>query len=71
MFIDFRGAGGGRHGVGDRERERERENENESEQHWFPPMCTVTGNQTCNPGLRPDQESNPQHFGVRINAQTN
>ena len=30
----------------------------------LPPICTPTGNQTCNLGMCPDQELNSQPLGV-------
>ena len=57
------------------ERERERERERETSV-WgrnirqLPPICTQTGDGTRNLGMCPDQESNPQSFGVRDDAPT-
>ena len=55
MFIDF----------------RERERWGEGERHQLPPIHALTGDQTCNLGMCPDWELNPQHFGVQGNASTN
>ena len=57
MFIDFRKRG--------RERGRGRRDIN-----WLPPVRTVTGAGTQDPGTCPDQASKP-HFRERNNAQTN
>ena len=65
MFIDFRERGRGGRREKERERKREREREREREIHWLPPIHTLTRDPTCNPGMCPDQNWNPQHFGVR------
>ena len=31
---------------------------------WLTSPCTLTGDQTCNPGMCPDLESNQQNFGL-------
>ena len=46
MFIDLR--------------ERERERLRERNIKWLPPTCTLSGDQTHNLGMCPDQESNQQ-----------
>ena len=60
MLIDLGGGG--------RERERERERRNNDQ---LPSICALTGDQTHNTGMYPDQGLNTQHFGVWDNAQTN
>ena len=35
----------------------------------MPPACAQIGDQTCNPGMCPDQESNPQLCGLQDNAE--
>ena len=54
---------------------REREGEREKETSMWkrnidqlPPICTPTGDWTCNPGMCPDWELNLQPFGVPDNA---
>ena len=61
MFIDLR----------EREREGGREREGERNIDWLSPICTLTRDRTCNLGIRPDWESNPQPFGVWDDAATN
>ena len=52
------------------ERDRKREgrkrkrNIDVREKHWLPPVHTLTGDRTQNPGMCPDRESNLQHFGA-------
>ena len=60
IFIDFRQRGG--------EREREKYL---YDKHRLLPICTPTRNQTHNLGMCPDQESNPQSFGVWDHSPTN
>ena len=55
MFIDFRGGG--------MDSERERENE-------LHPICTPTGDLTCNLSMCSDWQSNPQPSGVWDDAPT-
>ena len=55
MFIDFRGK---RMGGWEGERNIDQ----------LPPIRTPTGDQTHNLGMCPDQESNPQAFGVQDSA---
>ena len=38
---------------------------------WLPPIRTPTRDQTCNLGICPDWDSNPQPFGVKDEAPTN
>ena len=45
--------------------------EREREFYWLPLVGSSTGDQTCNLGMCPDWESNPQHFGVWNNTPTN
>ena len=52
-------------------RERAREGESKGEKHWssashMPP----TGDLACNPGMCPDQESNPRPFGLQVGTQS-
>ena len=37
---------------------------------WSPPVCAPTKGQSCNLGVLPDWESNPQPFGVQDEAPT-
>ena len=37
--------------------------------YWLPLARTPTGDQTCNPGMRPDQEPNGQPFGLQNDPQ--
>ena len=39
--------------------------------HWLPPVCTPTGDHTCNLGMCPDRESNLQRFGISNDTPTN
>ena len=39
--------------------------------NWLPLICALTWDQTCNPGMCPDQELNPQPFSLWDNAPTN
>ena len=39
--------------------------------NWLPPTYAPTGDQTCNLGLCPGQESNSPPFGVWDDAPTN
>ena len=56
----------------ERERERKREKHNVREKHpTLPPVHTPTRDRTHSLGMCPDQESNPQPFGVWENAPTN
>ena len=60
MLIDFR------------ETERERETSIwERNIHLLPPIHSLTKDWTRNLGMCPDQESNPQPFGVQDDASTN
>ena len=56
----------------EREREEEKAIEKESERNinLLPPVCALTGDKTCNLGVCPQWESNPQPFGVQDNAPT-
>ena len=66
MFIDF----GEREG--ERERERERDNINVRKKHCqLPPLYSPGGDQTHNPGMRPDRGWNLQPFGAQDDAPTN
>ena len=56
MFIDFR----------ERETSMWERNIN-----WLPPVYTLTRDRTHNLGVCPDQELNPQPFGVWEDAPTN
>ena len=59
-------------GVGrerENEREREREREKERDIVWLPLVSAPTGDQTCNLGVCPDQESNQQPLGGRHSNQ--
>ena len=56
MFIDFR------------EGKEEREERNIDQ---LPLTCALTTDRTCNPGMCPDRESNPQPFGLWDDAPTN
>ena len=49
-----------------REREMWKQNINQ-----LPPTQAQTRDQTCNPGMCPDLESNPQPFGIRDVNPTN
>ena len=56
----------------------EREGGRETDRHqyernfdWLPPICTQTGDQTCNLSMYPDQESNLQSFAVWDDTPTN
>ena len=37
--------------------------------HWFPLVCILTRDRTCNPGVCPDRESNLQPLGLMGNTQ--
>ena len=61
---------------GEREREKRRKRERERDIivrniNWFLPIRSPTRDQTCNLGMCPDWESNPQTFGVWDDAPTN
>ena len=45
-------------------RERGREGERRRNIDWLPLVYTSTGDQTCNPDMCPEWESNPQPFGL-------
>ena len=49
---------------GERERQRVCEREKESTHAELPPLHALTGAQTPNKGMCPDQESNLQPFGA-------
>ena len=59
MVIDFR------------ERGREEERQRERNIHPLPLICAPTWGWTCNPGMCPDWESNPQPSGLWEDAPTN
>ena len=46
-----------------RGREREKHRWWEKSINWLPPVCALAGDWTCNQGMCPDWESNPQPFG--------
>ena len=48
-----------------------RERKEERNISWLPPVHVPTGDQTCNLGMCPDREWNPQPFGVWGNNLTN
>ena len=51
---------------------RQREKHDVRKKHqWVSSVCTLTGNQTCNLGIYPDQGLNPQQFGVWDDTPTN
>ena len=52
------------------ERGREREREGEKHQRVLASHMPPTGDQTHNPGMCPDQESNQQHFGSQASTQS-
>ena len=57
-----------------KERGRSKERETSTRERnicQLPSVCTLTMGQTCNLGMCPDWESNPQPFGVGDNAPTN
>ena len=58
MFIAFRERGKG----------RSRERQTDIDQ--LLPICAPTRDQTCNLGMCPDQESNPQPLGAQDNTPT-
>ena len=64
MFIDFRETEWG----GAREREPVMWERNID---WLPPIRAPTRDWTWNLGMCPDQESNPQPFGVQDDTPTN
>ena len=56
-----------------RERGREEKREGKIQQcekniHQLPLACTLTGDQTCNPGMSPDWKSNPRPFHLQNDA---
>ena len=58
----------------DRKEERWRKRENidvERNIDWLPPISTLIGDRISNLGMCPDQEANPQPFGLWDNAPTN
>ena len=61
MFIDFR----------ETQEKRKRKRERERNIDQLPLVHALTGDQTHNLGMCSDQESNPQHFGVRDSSPTN
>ena len=62
---------GGERRESNREKERGRNIDVRKKHHWLPPVLTQTGDGTYDLGICPNQESNPQLFGVRDNASTN
>ena len=64
MFIDFREKGRGTRS------EEERERGTEIDIDHLPPLCVLTGDQTCNLGMCPDPELNLQPLGVWGDAPT-
>ena len=55
---------------GEKEREREEHRCSEKNMDQLPLVCTLTGGKTCNLGMCPDQESNPQSFSLGDNVPT-
>ena len=58
--------------VGGRKRERKGQTETlmcKTNTNQLPPICTPARGQTLNLGMCPDQELNPQPFGVRVMLQ--
>ena len=51
--------------------ERERKEQRERNICQLPSVCTLTMGQTCNLGMCPDWESNPQPFGLWDDTPTN
>ena len=72
MSIDFRERGRevGREGKGGRERGRET-SMGERNTDQLPPIRSLTGDRTYKPGMCPDQELNPQPFGLGDDTLTN
>ena len=54
-----------------RKGERVREREREREMGQLPPVPAPNKNRTCNLGMCPDQESNPQPFAVQEDTPAN
>ena len=52
------------------EREERGERKRERNINWLPPIYALTGDGTHNLAMFPDQESNPQPFGVWDDAPT-